>query len=124
MQRRRRLAVRAGAAAKLTPCGAPEHRLVTFLHPFGDCRRLQGMTTARFLLLAALALPAAGCGEADPPRADPATVERLVASMEAEPELPPALEKKVQKADRVAGSVLKVAPEKIDPDVAAALIAR
>ena len=82
------------------------------------------MIPARALLLPAFALPVAACGEADPPRADPATVERLVASMEAEPELPPALEKKVEKADRIAGTAARIAPEKIDPEVAAALIAR
>lgn len=71
-----------------------------------------------------LALLAAGCADPAPPSADPAQVERLMASLEAESELPPGIEKKLQKADRVAGTVSRMAPEKIDPDVAVALIAR
>ena len=47
-----------------------------------------------------------------------------MARLDAETALPPAVAEKVEKADRVSGAVLKVAPEKIDPNVAAALIAR
>jgi hypothetical protein len=66
-----------------------------------------------------LSLLAACAEEAPPPRVDPAKLELLVARLEAQ-KLPPA----VQKADRISGSVLKVAPEKIDPNVAMALITR
>jgi hypothetical protein len=82
------------------------------------------MISARALLLLPIASIVAACADEAPPRADPAEVERLVARLEAQPELPPAIAEKVRKADRVSGSVLKVAPEKIDPNVAVALIAR
>lgn len=79
----------------------------------------------RFALPFAFLSLAAACADSDEPlRADPAKVERLMARMEAETALPPAVAEKVAKADRVSGAVLKVAPEKIDPNVAAALIAR
>jgi hypothetical protein len=78
----------------------------------------------RAFLLLPLASIAAGCADEAPPRADPAQVERLVARLDAQQTLPPALAEKVQKADRISGTVLKVAPEKIDPNVAVALIAR
>ena len=79
----------------------------------------------RILLPCALLSLLAACAEkAPPPRADPAKVELLVARLEAQTRLPPAVAEKVQKADRISGAVLKVAPEKIDPNVAMALIAR
>lgn len=82
------------------------------------------MTPIRLLPAFPLVLVVAGCADEMPPRADPVQVERLVARLEARPGLPPAVAEKVEKADRVSGSVLKVAPEKIDPNVAIALIAR
>ena len=82
------------------------------------------MVRLRALSVVTLALLAAGCADPAPPTADPAQIERLVASLEAEPALPPGIEKKVQKADRVAGTVARIQPEKIDPDIAVALLAR
>ena len=78
----------------------------------------------RFALPCLLLSLVAACADEAPPRADPAEVERLVARFEAQSELPPAMAEKVQKADRISGAMLRIAPEKIDPDVAAALIAR
>ncbi|HEY5722662.1 MAG TPA: hypothetical protein VIT45_10100 [Allosphingosinicella sp.] len=79
----------------------------------------------RFALpFALLAFVSACADSAEQPRADPAQVELAVARMEAESVLPPAVAEKVEKADRISGAVLKVAPEKIDPNVAAALIGR
>ena len=77
-----------------------------------------------FLPCTLLSLLAACAEEAPPPRVDPAKLELLVARLEAQNELPPAVAEKVQKADRISGSVLKVVPEKIDPNVAMALITR
>lgn len=71
-----------------------------------------------------LALAAAGCAEEETPRADPVKIERVLASLEAEQAPPSGLREKLQKADRVAGTVARIAPEKIDPDIAVALIAR
>ena len=78
----------------------------------------------RRLLPCVLLFPVAACADPEPPRADPARVERLMARLDAQPSLPPGVAKKVEKADRLSGAVLKIAPEKIDPDVAAALIVR
>ena len=67
---------------------------------------------------------AAGCADPAPPQPDPVEAERLIASLDSEPELPAKIAKKIQKAARVAVTVARISPEKIDPDVAAALIAR
>ena len=81
-------------------------------------------------LLAALPFAALAAGCSKPaPTADPAAVDRLVASFEA-PARPagaePAadIEEKIEKADRLSGTLVKVEPDRVDPDVAAALIAR
>jgi hypothetical protein len=64
---------------------------------------------------------------------DPAAVERLVEALAAEAAAADAaaaaagegpLQEKLAAADRVTGAIDRVAPEKIDPDMAAALIAR
>jgi hypothetical protein len=68
---------------------------------------------------------AAGCAEAPPPKADPAQVERLLAGLQAgDAALPPALEARAAKVDRVAGTIAKVEPQRVDPSLAAALITR
>ena len=82
------------------------------------------MILLRLIAILPLALAAAGCAEESAPRADPAKVERLMARVEAEQALPTGIQSKLQKADRIAGTVARIAPEKIDPDVAVALIAR
>ncbi|HMJ94013.1 MAG TPA: hypothetical protein VK472_07930 [Allosphingosinicella sp.] len=82
------------------------------------------MVPVRDLPLLPLALIAAASADEAPPHADPAGVERLMARLDAEQALPHAVAEKVQKADRISGAVLKVAPEKIDPQIAIALIAR
>jgi hypothetical protein len=88
----------------------------------------------RFLL--ALSLPVAtlcaGCSKAAP-TADPAAVDRLVASFETpnaaagagdKKAVPASIEKKVEKADRLADTLVKVEPDRVDPDLAATLISR
>lgn len=84
--------------------------------------------TISILLLFALACSA--CAENEQPEPDPEQVRQLLASLEAHPAaatvsaLPPQARDKVGRADRMMGSLEKVQPEKIDPAVAAALIAR
>jgi hypothetical protein len=84
----------------------------------------------------ALSLPlAAFCaGCSDPaPTADPAAVDRLVASFETRnvaagesgnEAAPASIEEKVEKADRLADTLVKVEPDRVDPDLAATLITR
>jgi PBP1b-binding outer membrane lipoprotein LpoB len=103
---------------------APPAHFVPSAQPWPVCRVFTRMNPVRLLSVLPLALIAAGCAEEPAPSADPAQIERLVASLEADPALPPGIEKKLQKADRIAGTVARIAPEKIDPDVAVALIAR
>jgi hypothetical protein len=83
---------------------------------------------ASCLALAALAALVAGVSDPAPPAPDPAKVERALASLDeqeaAEPEGPAKFEEKLQKADRIAGTLSRVQPEKIDPNVAVALVAR
>lgn len=92
------------------------------------------------LALCAFCLASAGGAPSSPPprgeagpAPDPAAVERLVETLAAEAaaanqaaaaagEGP--LQDKLAEADRVTGAIDRVAPEKIDPDLAAALIAR
>ena len=80
------------------------------------------------LLLSALAFSA--CAEKQDPKPDPEQVRRLLANLETHPAaatvaaLPAPARDKVGRADRMMGSLEKVQPEKIDPAVAAALIAR
>lgn len=87
-------------------------------------------TFLAFVLIPPAILTAA-CSERAP-QADPAAVDRLVASFETPqpaPEregdaLPESVEKKIEKADRLTGTLVKVEPDRVDPDLAAALIAR
>ena len=72
----------------------------------------------------------AGCSEA-PPAVDPVAVEQLIASNEAlavaEKEsrsAAPSVEKKLAKADRIAGAVTRLEPKRIDPDVVGILLSR
>jgi hypothetical protein len=66
------------------------------------------------------------------PQADPAAVDRLVASFETAPPAAPggdnrlseSVEEKIEKADRLTGTLVKVEPDRVDPDLAAELIAR
>ncbi len=81
-------------------------------------------------LLLALGTVCAGCSEAPPP-VDPAAVEQLIASNEAvavaEKESRsalPSVEKKLAKADRIAGTVSRLEPKRIDPDLVAVLLTR
>jgi hypothetical protein len=76
-----------------------------------------------------LALLGAGCAERAP-SADPVAVEQLAASFEAAPAAAeskakaPAVAKSIEKADRLTGALVRIEPERIDPNLAAALIAR
>jgi outer membrane lipoprotein-sorting protein len=84
--------------------------------------------TKTFLTLALpLALLAGGCAETSEPAiaADPAKVEMYLASLESVP-APEAnsIEEKIVEADKVAGTLAKVQPEKIDPNLVATIIAR
>ena len=80
------------------------------------------------LAFSALALLAAGCGRApEPARApDPADVARLVASLEKEARAADAarLPDQVLEADRLSGTVARLSPERIDPNLVATVIAR
>lgn len=78
------------------------------------------------------AILTAACAEREP-QADPAAVDRLVASFETPPAVAEdggnkaastSIEKKVEKADRLADTLVKVEPDRVDPDLAAELIAR
>ena len=80
--------------------------------------------TRLLFALPLLALPSACADPTPPPAADPVKVERLVASLEKGPAMPPAIEKKLRSADRISGALTKVEPTKIDPNVAVALISR
>ena len=80
------------------------------------------------LAFSALALLAAGCSRAPEPapRPDPIELERLLASLEeqsgaaATGELPD----QVAEVDRVSGTVSRLSPEKVDPNLVATFIAR
>jgi len=77
----------------------------------------------RFLPLGLLCLCAA-CSRAPEPQADPAKVERLMARLDAGSALPAPIEEKAEKADRIAGTVTRLEPKKIDPAVVAAFLSR
>jgi hypothetical protein len=77
------------------------------------------------LLLAGLC---AACADRDPPAADPVRVELLLASLDAEQQAAPhgagKIEEKIEKADRIAGSLMKVQADRIDPNMVVALVSR
>ena len=84
--------------------------------------------TKTFLTLALpLALLAGGCADTSEPEAapDPAKVQMYLASVETAP-APEAnsIGDKIAEADKVAGTLAKVQPEKIDPNLVATIIAR
>ena len=66
------------------------------------------------------------CSKSEDQAADPAKVERLIASLErgSESRLSPATETKLRHADRIAGAIARVEPKRIDPKLAVALLAR
>jgi hypothetical protein len=74
---------------------------------------------------------AVGCSEPEP-RADPAAVDRLVAGFDSaapaassgDNAFSPSLEQKIEKADRLTETLVKVEPDRVDPDLAATLITR
>lgn len=79
-------------------------------------------------ILLTLGALCAGCSQAPPP-VDPVAVEQLIASNEAvavaEKESRssvPSVEKKLAKADRIVGTVTKLEPKRIDPDLVAVLL--
>lgn len=80
----------------------------------------------RIALGICLACLAGACSSQEEPAADPAKVEQLLASLERRSDsgLSPGAETKLRQADRLAGAISKVEPKRIDPKVAAALIAR
>jgi hypothetical protein len=71
------------------------------------------------VLLSSIALAACGSAEAEP-APDPKKLEMFLASLEEEPA--PAVEDKVRDADRLLGTVQKIDPERIDPDIARSLL--
>ena len=78
-----------------------------------------------FSLLSAgtIAFLASGCGQAPDPIPDPAELELALATVEAHEDGDAArLQAKVAAADRISSTVLRVAPERISPNVAAALL--
>ena len=80
------------------------------------------------LAFSAFALLAAGCADAPEPapRPDPAELERLLAALEEESGTAgkPALPDQVADVDRISGTVARVAPERLDPNLVATFIAR
>jgi hypothetical protein len=68
----------------------------------------------------------AACSSTEEQAADPAKVERLLASLESGSDtgLSPATETRLRKADRLAGAIARVEPKRIDPKLAVALLAR
>jgi hypothetical protein len=85
------------------------------------------MTKIFLILGLPLAFLAGGCADTSEPEfaADPAKVEMYLASLEVEaPAEGNALDEKLAEADKVAGSLARVQPEKIDPNLVATIIAR
>ena len=82
------------------------------------------------LLLLAVPLPflISACAEERRPEPDPVALERLVASMEAEPVAAgltaPKPEEDKEKVGRIANSLEKMDVERVDPGLAEALIGR
>lgn len=79
-------------------------------------------------LLPILALPFfAACAEEPQPQPDPVALEQLVAQMEAEPVAAGVAAPKGEEkddVDRIANSLQKMDVERVDPDLAEALIGR
>ena len=80
----------------------------------------------RIALGMSILVTAGACSSSPETTADPAKVERLLASLEAkaDPRLSPETQHKLQHADRLAGMIARVEPKRIDPKLAVALIAR
>ena len=77
-----------------------------------------GMDRLWLLLSCALL---AGCGAAEAePAPDPEQLEIFLARLEAEPAA--GVSDKVREADRLMGTVQKIDPERIDPDIARTLL--
>jgi hypothetical protein len=82
-----------------------------------------------FLGLAAAALLTAGCADAPEPaqRPNAAELDRLVATVKAQAAAASAPEQvpdQIASADRVAGTVARLSPEKIDPNLVAGALVR
>jgi hypothetical protein len=82
-----------------------------------------------FFALAAPALLAAGCADAPEPARSPdaAKLDRLVATLESEAaaaRTPGEVPEQLAQADRVAGTVTRLSPERIDPNLVATFVAR
>ena len=77
------------------------------------------------LTLAILSAAALGACASEPaePAPDPAKLELFYASLEAETEAEPLIEK-LERPDRVSGTLAKVEPTRLDPDVVEDLLAR
>ena len=84
------------------------------------------------VLILPLSMFLAGCSRPEPTH-DAAAIDRLVASFETANQAageggneaePGSIEKKVEKADRLADTLVKVEPDRVDPDLAATLISR
>jgi hypothetical protein len=73
-----------------------------------------------------IACLAAACSGREEQTADPAELKQLLASLERRSDtgLSPAAETRLRKADRLAGTISRVEPKRIDPNLAVALIAR
>ena len=80
-------------------------------------------------LILLTALGCAACAGQDEPQADPAAIERLLVRLDAQQsgvaeQLPPKATEKLNRAERLVAPLEKVQPDKINPDVAIAIIAR
>ena len=83
------------------------------------------------VLLLPLAMSLAGCSK-PAPTPDAAAIDRLVASFETANQageggneaVPGSIDKKIEKADRLADTLVKVEPDRVDPALAETLIAR
>jgi hypothetical protein len=79
--------------------------------------------TLALTIVSALALAACAAEPAAEPKPDPAKLELFYASLETEAEAEPLLEK-LERPDRVSGTLAKVEATRIDPDMVENLLAR
>ena len=81
--------------------------------------------TKPFFAIAALGASSlcCACAKGPPPSPDPVQLERALSAMKARDEGRSArLQEKVAAADRISSTVLRAAPDRLDPDVAIALL--
>ena len=81
------------------------------------------MTRSFALAGSALALLAGACAQSPPPVADPVELDLALAAIQSSSNATAAkFHDKIAGADRISSTLTKVAPEKLDPNAAAALL--